>query len=324
MKHIFSLFVLFLGGFSLQAEEFTSLSVDFPKVAAYTDATGYGYDLGTTWDGRSTAPFFFSVNVPDGNYRVTITIGSKKRAATTTIRCESRRLFVENLATKKGELVTRTFVVNKRDSLFTDAKGKADKVKLKPGEGGKLHWDRKLTFEINGDAPAIQSIEIERDDQISTLYLLGNSTVVDQSNEPWASWGQMIPRFLNEGIAVANYAESGLAVATLIGQNRWAKVHSLLREGDYVILEFGHNDSKESDPERYAAAWGAYQDNLRTFIDGTRSKGGIPVLLTPVARRWFKENGLDRGCHGDYPCVLDSGSIQEDHRDRVCRRRAYF
>ena len=57
MKHIFSLFVLFLCGFSLQAEEFTSLSVDFPKVAAYTDATGYGYDLGTTWDGRSTAPF---------------------------------------------------------------------------------------------------------------------------------------------------------------------------------------------------------------------------------------------------------------------------
>ena len=166
MKHYFSLFVLLLCGFSLQAEEFTSLSVDFPKVAAYTDATGYGYDLGTTWDGRSTAPFFFSVNVPDGNYRVTITIGSKKRAAITTIRCESRRLFVENLATKKGELVTRTFVVNKRDSLFTDAKGKADKVKLKPGEGGKLHWDRKLTFEINGDAPAIQSIEIERDDQI--------------------------------------------------------------------------------------------------------------------------------------------------------------
>ena len=310
MKHYFSLFVLFLCSFSLQAEEFTSLSVDFPKVATYTDATGYGYDLGTSWDGRSTAPFFFSVNVPDGNYRVTVTIGSKKRAATTTIRCESRRLYVENLATKKGELVTRTFVVNKRDSLFADAKGKVDKVKLKPGEGGKLHWDRKLTFEINGDAPAIQSIEIERDDQISTLYLLGNSTVVDQSNEPWASWGQMIPRFLNEGIAVANYAESGLAVATLIGQNRWAKVHSLLREGDYVILEFGHNDQKTDDRPGNGAYY-AFSHQVKMILDQCRQKGATLILCTPTMRRSFKD-GVNQNTHKDYPAAIRDIAEREE------------
>ena len=299
MKNFLSLIALFLSCLSLQAEGFPGLTVDFPKVASYSDGSGYGYDLGTSWDGRSSTPFFFSADVPDGNYRVTVTIGSKRRAATTTIRCESRRLFVENLTTRKGELVTRTFVINKRDSLFTNQQGKADRVKLKPGEGTRLHWDRKLTFEVNGDAPAIQRISIERDDRVPTLYLLGNSTVVDQHNEPWASWGQMIPRMLNDGIAVANYAESGLAVATLIGQNRWAKVLSLLREGDYVILEFGHNDQKTDDRPGNGAYY-AFSHQVKMILDQCRQKGATLILCTPTKRRSFKD-GRVQNTHKDYP-----------------------
>ena len=118
-----------IGGRTMAAE-FTELELTLPKIPTFTNEAGFGYDLETSWDGKSATPFFISANVPDGNYRVTVTIGSKKRAAETTIRCESRRLFVENLATKKGELVTKTFVVNKRDINFVNEKGQADRVKL--------------------------------------------------------------------------------------------------------------------------------------------------------------------------------------------------
>lgn len=299
MKRILLLLTFILCLALVQAQSFTPLTVDFPKAPTYSHETGYGYDLGTQWDGRSSAPFFFSVDVPDGNYRVTVTIGSRRRAAVTTIRCESRRLFVENLPTRKGERVTRTFVVNKRDSLFTNQQGKSDRVKLKPGEGARLHWDGKLTFEVNGDAPAIERIQIERDEQVPTLYLLGNSTVVDQHNEPWASWGQMIPRMLNDGIAVANYAESGLAVATLIGQNRWAKVLSLLKEGDYVVLEFGHNDQKTDDRPGNGAYY-AFSHQVKMILDQCRQRGATFMLCTPTMRRSFKD-GRVQPTHKDYP-----------------------
>ena len=131
MKRLTFLMLLMcaIGGRTMAAE-FTELELTLPKIPTFTNEAGFGYDLETSWDGKSATPFFISANVPDGNYRVTVTIGSKKRAAETTIRCESRRLFVENLATKKGELVTKTFVVNKRDINFVNEKGQADRVKL--------------------------------------------------------------------------------------------------------------------------------------------------------------------------------------------------
>ena len=81
-----------------------------------------------------------------------------------------------------------------------------------------------------------------------TIYLCGNSTVVDQANEPWASWGQMITRFFGPGIAVSNHAESGLTARSFIGSNRLDKILSTLKKGDYVFVEFGHNDEKERQP----------------------------------------------------------------------------
>ena len=293
---LLSLLCLCLGA---KAVELTQLSVDFPLVGTFTEERGYGYDLGTQWDGRSTAPFFFSINVPDGNYRVTVTLGSRKRAAETTVRCESRRLYVENLQTRRGELVTRTFVVNKRNRDYYDEKGRPQQVLTKPGEDAKLHWDDRLTFEVNGEAPAIARIEITPVDDVPTLYLCGNSTVVDQSNEPWASWGQMIPRFLNDSIAVANYAESGLAVATFIGQKRWAKILSRLKAGDYVLLEFGHNDQKTDDRPGNGAYY-AFSHQVKQMIDECRQRGATFILCTPTMRRSF-EGEVVVNTHKDYP-----------------------
>ncbi|MCR5394385.1 MAG: rhamnogalacturonan acetylesterase [Bacteroidales bacterium] len=285
-----------------QTTEFEPIEMQFPKLPTFSDATGYGYDLQTQWDGKAQSPFFVSANVPDGNYRVTVTLGSKKRAASTTIRCESRRLFIENVATKRGELVAKTFIVNKRNVHFVNEKGQPDRVKLKPNEGGKLHWDEKLTIEVNGDAPAVQSIRIERDTVSPTLYLCGNSTVVDQSNEPWASWGQMVPRFLDDSLSVANYAESGLAAASFLAQNRWAKIYSLLRPGDYVILEFGHNDQK-ADGRVGNGAYYAFSHQVKQILDQCRAKGATFILCTPTMRRSFKD-GVVVNTHKDYPAAV--------------------
>ena len=141
-----------------------------------------------------------------------------------------------------------------------------------------------------------------------TVHLMGDSTMAEKDlkggTNPERGWGMMFPNFLDEGVQVVNYARNGLSTKSCIDKGIWDKVCKMVRPGDYVFIQFGHNDSKASDPVRYADAYGAYQDNLRRFIDGVREKGGTPVLLTPVARRWFKEGGLDRNCHGNYPAAM--------------------
>ncbi|MBR5905154.1 MAG: pectin esterase [Bacteroidales bacterium] len=141
-----------------------------------------------------------------------------------------------------------------------------------------------------------------------TIHLMGDSTMAEKDLAkagPERGWGMMFQNFLNpDAVKVINYAQNGRSTKSFIDCGLWSKVLESVQPGDYVFIQFGHNDSKQSDSTRYAAAFGAYQDNLRLYIDGVREKGGTPVLLTPVARRWFKENGLDRNCHGDYPAAM--------------------
>ena len=148
-----------------------------------------------------------------------------------------------------------------------------------------------------------------------TIHLCGDSTMAEKDlsdGKPERGWGMMFQNFLDEGVTVINYAQNGRSTKSFIDKGLWGKVYNAIRPGDYVFIEFGHNDAKESDPERYAAPWGAYQENLRRFVDETRQKGGIPVLLTPVARRWFKGGKLDRDCHGDYPAAMKA--VAEEKR----------
>lgn len=270
----------------------------FTKITSttlFTNELGYGYDLQPAWDGKSNQPFFFSVNVPDGNYKVTVTLGNSEAAGSTTVRGESRRLFIENLTAKKGELLTETFTINKRNAII---KGN-EKVKLKSRELKKLNWDDKLTFEFNGDAPRVSLLVIERVDNVPTLFLCGNSTVVDNDNEPWASWGQMIPRFFTDRVSIANYAESGLSANTFLSGRRLEKALTQMKKDDYVFIEFGHNDQKQKGPGKGAFYSFAY--NLKIFIDEVRLKGAIPVLITPTQRRRWGKDGKIQDSHMDYP-----------------------
>lgn len=263
--------------------------------AVYSPETGYGYDLQTLPDKEGKTPFFFSVDVPDGNYKVTVTLGNKKRKGMTTVRAESRRLFENGIATKKGEFIERTFVVNKRNTVINER----ESVKIKPRERQKLNWDNKLTLEFNGEQPAVQFITIEKVENVTTVFLCGNSTVVDQDNEPWASWGQMIPYFFDENVCFANYAESGESANTFIAAGRLKKALSQMKAGDYIFMEFGHNDQKQKGPGK--GAFYSFMTSLKTFIDEAKAKGVHPVLVTPTQRRSFDENGKIKDTHLDFP-----------------------
>lgn len=261
----------------------------------YSDDKGYGYDMGYLPNSKTNAPFFFSVKVPDGNYKVTALVGSKKQSGVTTVRGESRRLFFENRATRKGEIDTCQFVINKRNAQIEGDEW----VNIKPRERSKLNWDDKLTLEFNGDKPQLSQLIIERVDDIPTLFLCGNSTVVDQDEEPWASWGQMIPRFFNEQVCFANYAESGESANTFIAAKRLKKLLSQMKPGDYIFVEFGHNDQKQRGPG--IGAYYSFATNLKTFIDEAVARGAHPVLVTPTQRRSFGEDGKIKDTHLDYP-----------------------
>ena len=232
----------------------------------YSDEKGYGYDLQASPDEKSNAPFFFSVNVPDGNYHVTAVIGNRKKAGVTCVRGESRRLFAEEIHTKKKETKVYEFTINKRNVHISDK----EDVRIKARERSKLNWDDKLTLEFNGSAPVLSELIIEKVDDVPTIFLCGNSTVVDQDNEPWASWGQMITRFFNDKLCFANYAESGESANTFIAAGRLKKALTQMKKGDYIFMEFGHNDQKQKGPGK--GAFYSYMTSLKTFIDEARAR----------------------------------------------------
>ncbi len=253
----------------------------------------------------STEPFTFSAQVPDGNYRVTVTLGNKKKAGQTVVRAESRRHFFDVITTKKGKFETVSFVVNKHNPVIDEK----TKVKLKPREWTYKNWDDSLNISFCGPMPAVQSIKIEPATDVTTVFLCGNSTVVDQEDEPWASWGQMITRWFDDKVAIANYAESGLSATTFLAQGRLDKILTQLKQGDYVIVEFGHNDEKEKKPGD--GAWYSYSRNLKIFADRVKAAGGNIIFCTPTARRAFK-NGRNSNTHGDYPEAMKTVAKREN------------
>ena len=141
-----------------------------------------------------------------------------------------------------------------------------------------------------------------------TIHLMGDSTMADKDiskGSPERGWGMVFENFVDDRVRVINYAKNGRSTKSFIDEGLWDKVKSNIRPGDYVFIEFGHNDEKSNKPAVYAPAWGAYRDNLRLYISTVREMGATPVLFTPVARRNFDENGvLDETTHGEYPAAM--------------------
>jgi lysophospholipase L1-like esterase len=264
---------------------------------AYSAETGYGFEAG---EGN-----FFSVKVPEGNYNVTIALTA---GCTTTVKAESRRLM---LAQVRGG---GTFTVNVRNARLPppplNAPG-GDQVRLNEREQGVLHWDDKLTVEFSGPRSCIRTLEIVRV-EVPTVFLAGDSTVTDQPFEPTTSWGQMLTRFFRPGVAVANHAESGETLKSFITGLRLDKLLSQMKKGDWLFIQFGHNDMKANWPQTYAEAATTYQQYLKVFVAEARLRGATPVLVTSMHRRSFGPDGKIRNTLGEYPEAVRQVAREEN------------
>lgn len=138
------------------------------------------------------------------------------------------------------------------------------------------------------------------------IFLIGDSTCANKpvNDNPEHGWGQLFPDYFTEEVTIQNHAVNGRSTKSFINEHRWDTVMSRMKAGDYVMIQFGHNDEKVNDTSRSAPAHTLYKDNLIRFVKDTRSKGAFPVLITPVMRRKFDAAGNFVDSHGDYPNVV--------------------
>lgn len=137
-----------------------------------------------------------------------------------------------------------------------------------------------------------------------TVYLVGDSTMSNKEVEayPETGWGMPFPVFFDETVVVENHAVNGRSTRTFLEEGRWAPILNKLENGDYVFVQFAHNDEVPT-KEQYTPPK-QYQANLRKYVTETRAKGAQPVLLTPIARRHFDEQGHLKDTHAQYSQLM--------------------
>ncbi|KOV69322.1 rhamnogalacturonan acetylesterase [Streptomyces sp. MMG1121] len=248
-------------------------------------------------------------DVPPGTYDVTVRLGGAA-ASSTGITGETRRSLLPQTAVPAGRHVTRGFTVN---------------VRTPEGEPTGPDGTPGLDLTLDGSAPALAGIRVTPAlpharirsrggiPVARQIILIGDSTVCDQPAAPYSGWGQQLPQYLRKGLSVANYADSGESTVSYLADPRlWGTVQPLIRPGDLVLVQLAHND-KTTDEATYRA-------DLEAFVAGIRDRGGEPVLVTPVVRRWFNADGtldngtalLVNGLGVDLPAVIRSVAAAED------------
>ena len=280
---------------------FTSVSAD--TVYSADGTLGHGFDLGSKptavtrpgsdplADGFATAesPFFFSVKVPEGNYRITVTLGDPQGESATTIRTEAGHLLAAAITTESGKFTTRTLYANVRRPQLPpppkNAPGGTQVHMFLAGEAESRAWDEKLTIEFNHTRPCLVALEIVKDNTVPTLFVAGDSTVGDPRRGPGGNWPTQIRQFFKPEIVVCNSAEGGETTKSFITGLRFDKVLSQMKAGDYFLVQFGHNDSKPQWPQSYTDPATSFKAYLGVFIAETRRRGATLVLVTPMERR---------------------------------------
>lgn len=292
---------------------------DFTRVKAGEDfeaSRGFGFEPGSqvqvirgagpghaASSVTSDRPFLFTALLPhEGNWRVSVTLGAPGVASSTTIKAELRRLMIEGVETTPDEHRKVTFVVNTRTPRIKPVPGvAAGEVRLKaPRETVQeaWAWDQAITLEFAGNRPCLRSIEFEPA-EVPTVFLLGDSTVCDQPKEPFSSWGQMITRWFKPTVAIANHGESGESYRDSIARRRLDKIVSLIREGDWLLMQFGHNDQKQITSGK-GGPFTTYKEEIRYHVTAVRSRGGRVVIIAPMERRALNERGEFKQTLGDY------------------------
>ncbi|MFD5914160.1 rhamnogalacturonan acetylesterase [Streptomyces massasporeus] len=277
--------------FSIAVVAAATLGTALSSVPAHADARSGGRGLAHCAAG--TCHF----DVPPGTYDVRVTLGGKV-ASSTSVTAETRRSLLPETAAPAGKRITRSFTVN---------------VRTPEGEPTGPEGTPGLDLRIGGSAPALAGIEVTRARHARQIFLVGDSTVCDQPGDPYSGWGQQLPQYLRKGVSVANYADSGESTVTYLGNPQlWATVRPLIRPGDAVLVQLAHND-KTTDEATYRA-------NLEALVAGVRERGGQPVLVTPIVRRWFNADGtlnngtalLVNGLGVDHPAVIRSVAAARD------------
>ncbi|CAM5487235.1 hypothetical protein SALBM311S_08581 [Streptomyces alboniger] len=236
-------------------------------------------------------------DVAPGTYDVTVLLGGTA-GSSTSVSGETRRALLPETPVPAGELTARSFTVN---------------VRTPEGEPTGPAGTAGLDLTLGGSAPALAGIRVTPARHPRQIFLVGDSTVCDQPADPYTGWGQQLPQYLGRGLSVANYADSGESTVTYLGNPQlWATVQPQIRRGDLVLVQLAHND-KTTDEATYRA-------NLETLVAGVREKGGTPVLVTPIVRRWFNADGtlnndtalLVNGLGVNHPEVVRSVAAAED------------
>lgn len=146
------------------------------------------------------------------------------------------------------------------------------------------------------------------------IFWAGDSTVKENKYEtfPQTGIGQEFHRFLKREIHVYNFAENGRSTKSFIDEQRLAQIYDLLDDGDFFFIQFGHNDEKIEDPNRYTDPASDFQENLKKYINVARNKKALPVLITPVERREFLDNGeLKKSAHDAYSDAIKKVGKEE-------------
>ncbi|MEE2570594.1 SGNH/GDSL hydrolase family protein [Pseudarthrobacter sp. J64] len=193
--------------------------------------------------------------------------------------------------------------------------------------------DGQLNLDFSGTAAKINSLVITaRAPRTATtdpgVYLAGDSTVqtYDVAFEPQAGWGQMIDRYLDDKVAVHNHAIGGRSSKNFISQGRLDEILRVINPGDYLMVQFGHNDATIGVDDRYASP-ADYKEYLRTYVHGARQRGATPILVTPVGRRDFDAaTGQFRVSFPDYVAKMQELATEENVQlvDLSASSRAYY
>lgn len=140
-----------------------------------------------------------------------------------------------------------------------------------------------------------------------TLFLIGDSTMANKENpdkNPEHGWGQVLDQFFTTGIEIQNHAMNGRSSKSFRTEGRWNTIEKQLKKGDFVIIQFGHNDQKVKDSTKFTNPHTQYRANLERYVKEARAKGAIPILMTSIVRRNFSENGVLVDTHKEYPLIV--------------------
>ncbi|MGV9852909.1 rhamnogalacturonan acetylesterase [Streptomyces sp. NPDC003442] len=238
-----------------------------------------------------TAPIVCHADVPPGTYDVTAVLGGAQ-AGSTGVTAESRRTMLAATPTAAGQRLVRSFTVNVREPEG-EPTGPSGSPGLDLAFGGAA--PRLAGLKVTEVSEAGEVTEVsdagEAGEATKTtpgrrhqLFLAGDSTVCDQLTAPYTGWGQQLPQFFRRGLSVANYADSGESSGSFLADPRlFATMRPLIRPGDTVLVQFAHNDKQTTAAD--------YRAHLGALLDGVRARGGKPVLVTPIVRRWFNDDG---------------------------------